>query len=164
MIRLANVNDLERIMEIVDETVKIMNDSGNFQWDSTYPREDRFQKDIDAEDLYVFEEDGRVLGFVCINSEESDEYMDAKWSLEGEALVVHRVAIAVDGRRKGIAGAFMKLAEDIAAEKGIGLIKTDTNIKNDPARGMFKRYGFNEIGEINLIGRFGKFVCLEKVL
>ena len=35
--RLADIHDLERIMDIISKVVPIMNACNNWQWDQTYP-------------------------------------------------------------------------------------------------------------------------------
>ena len=46
IIRLATLNDIPAIMQLVDEVVPVMRASGNFQWDSTYPNIKVFENDI----------------------------------------------------------------------------------------------------------------------
>lgn len=164
MIRKAEKRDLDEIMEIVKETVKVMNESGNFQWDENYPLRENFESDIDKEDLYVYCSSEGILGFVCINESEADEYSKLNWTLSTKAVVVHRIAISIKGRRKGIAGKFIDFAEKIALDNNIKIIKTDTNVVNSVAISLFKKHGFSEIGIVALKSRPGSFVCLEKVL
>jgi len=52
-IRLANKNDLPSIMQLIGAVVPMMNASGNFQWDSTYPNADVFENDIALNQLWV---------------------------------------------------------------------------------------------------------------
>ena len=44
--RHAKNEDLDKIMKIIGETVKEMNENGNFQWDESYPNREVFINDI----------------------------------------------------------------------------------------------------------------------
>ena len=44
--RHAKNEDLDKIMKIIDETVKEMNENRNFQWDESYPNREVFINDI----------------------------------------------------------------------------------------------------------------------
>lgn len=46
MVRKANLEDLKDIMEIINQTIVEMNSYDNTQWDSNYPQEKDFMKDI----------------------------------------------------------------------------------------------------------------------
>ena len=46
MLRLATMQDLTRIMAIVQATVMEMHAYGNYQWDEVYPTEQDFASDI----------------------------------------------------------------------------------------------------------------------
>ena len=52
-VRAATVDDLDAIEVIVQQVVKAMNDSGNFQWDQVYPLRADFAKDIANGELWV---------------------------------------------------------------------------------------------------------------
>ena len=51
MLRLATMQDLTRIMAIVQATVREMHAYGNYQWDEVYPTEQDFAADITQGDL-----------------------------------------------------------------------------------------------------------------
>lgn len=55
MLRLATMQDLTRIMAIVQATVMEMHAYGNYQWDEVYPTEQDFASDITQGDLFVSE-------------------------------------------------------------------------------------------------------------
>lgn len=52
MLRLATMQDLTRIMAIVQATVMEMQAYGNYQWDEVYPTEQDFSSDITQGDLF----------------------------------------------------------------------------------------------------------------
>lgn len=93
MLRLATMQDLTRIMAIVQATVMEMHAYGNYQWDEVYPTEQDFASDITQGDLFVSEAEGQICGLICINQIEPAVYADAGWSSSEKALVLHRMAV-----------------------------------------------------------------------
>ena len=93
MIRKAVMEDINDIMRIIKETIAEMHSYNNTQWDENYPQEKDFINDIKKGDLFVAERDGKLVGFVCINKVEPVEYNGLNWSLNEEAMVVHRMAV-----------------------------------------------------------------------
>lgn len=65
MLRLATMQDLTRIMAIVQATVREMHAYGNYQWDEVYPTEQDFASDITQGDLFVSEAEGQICGLIA---------------------------------------------------------------------------------------------------
>ncbi|SDM87545.1 GNAT family N-acetyltransferase [Sediminibacillus halophilus] len=147
MIRKAEKKDLERIMEIVKASVEVMNRQGNYQWDHTYPLPSHYQGDIVAGDLYVAEQDGRIVGAACLSEKEHDEYPSVDWRSPAKALTVKRVAVDPQYRGLGIATGLYQHAEKVAKQKGLDYIKTDTFSKNASARHLFEANGYHYLQE-----------------
>lgn len=74
MLRLAQLNDLERVMAIVNEVVPLLAAYGNYQWDHTYPNATVFTQDIGLGQLWVCEVNGSVAGAAAITTEQEPEY------------------------------------------------------------------------------------------
>lgn len=161
MIREAKTEDIGRIMKMVEEAIALMNEEGNTQWDKNYPLASDFMADIEEETLYVFD-DGEVKGVVCINQTQPEEYKNAEWKIEKEAIVIHRMAVSAKSRRQGIAKKFMEFAEEKARELGTGYIRTDTNSKNTRMNAMFQNLGYEKAGIINFRNNPYDFYCYEK--
>lgn len=53
MIRKGTMHDLEHIMEIVTETLFIMEKQHNDQWTNEYPQKQVFEQDVRNGSLYV---------------------------------------------------------------------------------------------------------------
>ncbi|QTM98103.1 GNAT family N-acetyltransferase [Sediminibacillus dalangtanensis] len=147
MIRKAEMKDLNRIMEIVNASVEVMNRQGNYQWDHTYPLPSHYQGDIEAGDLYVVEQDGQVIGTACLSEKEHDEYPTINWRSPAKAITVKRVAVDPKSRGLGIATSLYQHAEKVAAKRGLNYIKTDTFSKNASARHLFEANGYHYLQE-----------------
>lgn len=165
MIRMATIDELDMIMSIVTETVIEMNKNNNIQWNEDYPKRNDFIKDIKDETLYVKEIKNEILGFICINTEEAKEYGELEWSTkEHKSVVVHRMAIKLGARRKGVGAELLYFADKFAIENGIFSLKSDTNIKNTNMNILFKKCGYTMVGEVNFDRNKDSFLCYEKNL
>jgi len=164
MIRKAIMEDIKNIIGIINQTIVEMSTYNNTQWDENYPREKDFMNDIQNGDLFVVEREGRLVGLVCINKVEPVEYNELNWSLHEDVMVVHRMAVSSDYRRSGIGTELMKFADEFALKNNIRYLKTDTYSLNTKMNALFKKCGYNLIGEISFLGKEKPFYCYEKIL
>ena len=163
MIRNAEMSDMMGIMEVVKETIQEMSLNNNYQWDENYPLIEDFTKDIEARTLYVLEEEGIIIGFICINRSEPLEYKDLKWGLEEEAFIIHRMAVRKSFRWKGIGSKLIKFADNISEENKVRHIKTDTYSLNIKAQNLLEKCGYIFKGKINFLGKEESFYCYERI-
>lgn len=164
MMRKAVLGDLGNIMTIIKETIIEMHSYNNYQWDENYPKEKDFMNDIEKGDLYVAEREGKLVGFICVNKVEPIEYNGLNWGLNDEAMVVHRMAVNPACRREGIGTELIKFADELALNNSIRYLKTDTYSLNIKMDALFKKSGYNFIGEMSFLGKEKPFYCYEKVL
>ena len=152
-------------MALVRRVVPLMRADGNLQWDDVYPNEQVFGEDIAAGQLWVAELDDAVAGVAAITTDQSPEYADVGWDLNEPAVVVHRLAVDPAFRGAGIAAALMQQAEMVARERGITVLRIDTNTQNPATQRLFPKLGYTLAGEIALAFRPGlRFLCYEKRL
>ena len=163
IIRLAQSADVVSIMKLVAEVVPMMNASGNFQWDNTYPNPAVFEKDILNQDLWLTEFEGDIAGVAALTTVNEEEYAGVGWDINEPAVVVHRLAVSPHYQGKGIAGALMLQAEQVARDKGINVLRVDTNVVNKATNSLFPKLGYVFAGEIELkFKKDMKFSCYEK--
>lgn len=164
MMRKAVIEDIKNVMEIIKETIVEMHSYGNYQWDENYPQEKDFLDDIQKGDLFVIEREGKLVGFVCINKVEPVEYNGLNWSLNDDAMVVHRMAVNPAYRKNGIGTKLMKFADELALKNNISYLKTDTYSLNSKMNRLFEKCGYKLVGEMSFLGKEKPFYCYEKVL
>lgn len=164
MLRLATMQDLTRIMAIVQATVREMHAYGNYQWDEVYPTEQDFAADITQGDLFVSEVERQICGLICINQTEPAVYADASWTLAEKALVLHRMAVDPALRGRGTGSELLQQAETLALSLGLRYLKTDTYALNEKAQQLFLKHGYHFCGEIQFRKMEHQFYCYEKVL
>lgn len=161
-IQKATVHDLDKILPLVDEAVRFMNDGGNFQWDPTYPNREVFERDISQHQLYIAKDLLRIAGIVCLNYDQPQEYIPLDWKTDKDALVIHRMAIGNTYRGTGIAHKLFEFAETEAKRQNLSAIRSDTNTKNGAMNHLFKAHNYRFTGQIVLRENPDLFNCYEK--
>jgi ribosomal protein S18 acetylase RimI-like enzyme len=165
LIRLATISDIPQIMQLIGEVVPAMNASGNFQWDSTYPNAQVFEKDTALNQLWVAEIENTIAGVSAITTDQEPEYANVGWDINQTAIVIHRLAVSPRFRGKGIAASLLLQAEKEAIRRGINLLRIDTNTANQATQQLFPKLGYQFVGETGLGFRPNlRFYCYEKVL
>ena len=152
-------------MAIIRRVVPAMRASGNLQWDDSYPNPEVFGRDMTLAQLWVTEDEGRITGVAAITTDQEPEYAEVGWNLTELAVVVHRLAVDPDFQGSGVATALMRQAEAVALERGIRVLRLDTNSQNEATQKLFPKLGYAFAGEIGLGFRPGlRFRCYEKRL
>lgn len=164
-LRHAEIRDLDKIMKIIGKTVKEMQESGNFQWDDSYPNREVFTNDIKEGTLYsVVDDNDEVIGIGVANFEAFEEYGDLKWKSGKDDYVIHRLAVDTTYRNEGVAAFLMDGIEKEIIKKGKCFMRTDTNSKNLKAQKFFEKMGYKLVGEVKVPGYEDGFFCYEKRL
>lgn len=148
MLRLAIDKDLIYIMEIIKKIIEQMKENNINQWDENYPNKDIFSKDIYEQNLYVFDEENQIKGFVVLNEEVHQEYNKLNWRSEKKFKVIHRMGIDPKYKRQGIGEKIFKYIETEVIKLGYEYIKVDTYSKNLPMINLIKKKGYVEIGKM----------------
>src|SRR3984885_8688125 len=163
-IRLAAHDALPALMLLVRRVVPLMREAGNLQWDENYPDEDVFRRDIDLKQLWIAEIE-TIAGVAAVTMDQEPDYAQVGWNIDEPAIVVHRLAVDPAFRGAGVAAALMEKAEDVAVERGVGVLRVDTNTQNEATQRLFPKLGYRLAGEIGLQFRPGlRFFCYEKRL
>ncbi len=156
----------DEVFKIYQHYVRViasMQESGIDQWDDLYPNSADIAADIEAGDLWVGEEDGKILVTFAVNTECEEEYDACPWVYPDEPyIVVHRLGVNPKYRRQGIARNAMEFVENKAKEKGIRTIRLDTFCKNSAGAVLYESLGFKVIGFAHW--RKGKFQIMEKII
>jgi GNAT superfamily N-acetyltransferase len=164
-IRLAVQDDLRAVMGLLRRVVPLLLAVGNRQWDESYPDEAVFERDIARGELWVAEIDGAVAGVIAATTHQEPEYALLDWKREETVVVPHRLAVDPEFRGAGVAAGLMRKAEEVAAGRGIGVLRVDTSAENEAMQRLLLKLGYEFAGEIGLSFRPGmRFLCYEKRL
>ena len=146
-IRKANLQDIERIMELYDIGRRFMREHGNSsQWSGGYPPLELVRGDIEKGICHVCEVDGRIEGVFVFFIGEDPTYQviyEGHWLRDGESGVVHRIVST--GVVRGIGSFCMQYAYERS-----GNVKIDTHADNTVMQGMLEKNGFVRCGIIHL--------------
>jgi ribosomal protein S18 acetylase RimI-like enzyme len=164
MIRKAELKDIHTIIEVVFDTVKIMKEEGNDQWDDSYPQKENFVEDLDNNSLYVYEHNQEVVGSITIDQNQPIEYKPLNWSKNEPAYVFHRLVVKLDVRHLGIASQLIDFAEKQALLNDVKYMRIDTYSLNEKAVQLFNKKGYIKIGEMAFHGKEFPFYCFDKEL
>lgn len=165
LIRPATLNDIPGIMELISGVIPVMNAAGNYQWDSSYPNAEVFEKDVALQQLWVAEVDSAIAGVAAITTDQEPEYAEVGWDISETAIVTHRLAVGIPYQGLGIARALLMQAEKEALRRGISVLRIDTNTSNAATQRLFPQLGYLYAGEIGLGFRPNlRFCCYEKRL
>ena len=116
-----------------------------------YPVRATAEAALQRGDLFVLEEDNRVLGAAVINSRQVDVYAGAPWEHEApddEVCVLHTLVISPRRNGRGLGRRFVDFYETYAREHGCTELRIDTNARNLRAREMYRRLGYTEIAVV----------------
>ncbi len=151
MIRLAKPEDIAAVAEIYDEIhAQEARGSMTIGWiPSVYPTEVTAADALRRGDLYVYEEEGKILASAVINQMQVDVYADGSWYYpadDREILVLHTLTVSPGAGKKGIGKQFVSFYEQCASDSGCTVLRMDTNARNLVARGFYRKLGYREAG------------------
>lgn len=122
-------------------------------------------------DMFVWEEEGRLLACGRLNREQVDgayEMVDWQYPAAPEqVMVLHTLVVDPVEKGRGLGSRFVQFYEDYARQQGCPCLRLDTNERNLRARALYARHGYREAATVpcvfNSIPGVG-LVCMEKWL
>ena len=149
--RPAVMEDIPRILEIVQAARERLGRFGIDQWQGPYPGAERFEEDIRLNQCFIVEHAGDTGAFFVLSTlpEPSyDDITDGKWSADVPCCVLHRAAVAREYRGSGMSQALMRCADEQARRYGLKCIRVDTHRKNKPMQNLLRESGYRYRGNI----------------
>ena len=149
--RPAVMEDIPRILEIVQAARESLGRFGIDQWQGPYPGAERFEEDIRLGQCFIVEHKGETGAFFVLSTlpEPSyDDITDGKWSADVPCCVLHRAAVAKEYRGSGMSQALMRCADEQARAYGLKCIRVDTHRKNKPMQNLLRESGYRYRGNI----------------
>lgn len=146
----AKQEDVARIWEIIGQAKAQMRRLGSHQWNENYPAYESIRQDIEQGEGYVFRAEGRVVayGVVSFGGEPAYDQIREQWANNLPYMVVHRLAVADEMKRQGLARRFMAEAEGVAKARGVYSFRVDTNYDNTYMLRLIEAMGFEYRGEV----------------
>lgn len=166
MIRRAKISEIPDILIITKACAAFMIDNEIYQWNEYYPSATAFEKDIEREELYVLENEDKIIGTIVISTLVDEEYLPIKWlTPNSNNVYIHRLSVHPDQQGKGYAQKLMDFAENHAKETCYVSIRLDTFSQNKRNQKFYATRGYQKLGDIFLPKQSEHpFHCFELVL
>lgn len=172
MIRKAVRNDIDSVGKIYLH-IHGQEKLGNMHtgWlPSVYPLRSTAEAALGRNDLFVYEEGGKILATAVINQIQVDIYANCDWKYKADGnrvMVLHTLAVDPSAIKRGIGKQFVEFYEKYALNAGCTVLRMDTNAKNSVARKFYSKLGYREAAVVPCV--FNgipdvQLVLLEKTL
>lgn len=149
MIRRAKISEIPDILTICKACAAHMISNGIYQWNEHYPSAAAFEKDIERDELYVFEANEKVIGTIVISTFIDEEYMPVKWlTPNSNSVYIHRLSIDPNQQAKGYAKQLMDFAENHAKENGFASVRLDTFSQNKRNQRFYEKRDYQQLEDI----------------
>ena len=160
-IRATTPKDIDAVMAIIEEARGTIAALGIDQWQNGSPNRAMITEDMArGQGRVVTDDDGAIIGtFALIYTGEPtyDAIYGGGWGAADKAsdgsvayIAIHRVAISVARRGKGVSSAIISYAEEFARILGKTSLRIDTHEDNHVMQGAVKKLGFQCRGIIYL--------------
>ena len=165
----AAASHAEAMLELFSEARVTIAALGIDQWQNGYPSRAVVEEDLALARAYAVMDDKELCGtFVLMEDGEPtyDEIFDGHWLTGDDSqdyIAMHRVAISVRMRGKGISSAIVDYAAARARALGRASVRIDTHQGNVVMRRMLEKHGFAYCGVIYLTSGESR-VAYEKIL
>lgn len=152
--RKASAADIPAVEEIYND-IHTEEETGNLTigWiRGIYPTRATAEGALERGELFVLEDEGRVVSAGIINRDQAEAYAQGRWVHELPAdrvCVLHTLVVSPAASKKGYGKAFVCFYEDYARETGCKACRLDTLEWNSVARGMYRKLGYAEVGIVS---------------
>lgn len=152
LIRRGKISDINQIMKIINDAKFRLKMSGSPQWQKEYPNDNTIINDINNKQLYVLIINNQVIGTMTLMDYEPtyEHIYQGEWLIDGNYLVVHRLAIHQDYLNHGYAGNLLRYAQSLAEKMKKASIKVDTHIMNNAMQKLLLKNNYKYCGIIYL--------------
>ena len=164
--RKAEINDIKKIVNIIDEAKKNLKADGIDQWQIDSMNEEFLLKQVKTGKSFVYE-DGEILAYAYLSDEKEEAYKVWEDDFAGKnPITIHTFAVHSQMTKRGVA---MKFFIDIIKydkKYQFDSLRIDTHEDNYKMRGLINKLGFKKIGNIFIDeeGRKKPRICYERLL
>ncbi len=155
-IRKNTAADFDSLIPIFDEARQTIAALGIDQWQNGYPNRAVILSDVEKSQSYCVLVDGVICGTFALIEDGEPTYnkiFDGEWRTgdgRDQYFAIHRVAISVKCRGKGISTEMINYCVEKAKEANKSSLRIDTHRGNIVMRKMLEKHGFVHCGTIYL--------------
>lgn len=173
MIRKAILKDVNSIEDTYNEhfQYELNHTAFTIFKKGVYPTKDDAERAIYAGALFVYEENGTIVGSIIIDKVQPIEYATIPWKeklSEDEVMVIHLLMVRPSMSGKGIASSLIKFATELAQKNSCRALRLDTGSQNIPALSLYQKNGFEIIAsaskKVGDVIAHKNHLFLEKIL
>lgn len=149
MIRHAKISEIKDILVITRACAAKMDENGIHQWNEHYPAAETFNMDVERGELYVKEDEGKIIGAIVVSTVMDKEYVPIKWlTPNGNSTYIHRLCVHPNCQGKGFAQELMDFAENYSKNHGFGSVRLDTFSQNKRNQRFYEQRGYQKLEDI----------------
>ncbi len=164
-VRLATECDIPALCRLFEAGIRDMDEKGLDQWRwEVYPSEAVLMEDVQAQTMYLMEENGELLTAFTINEDQHPLYLTLHWHFGVKPAVLHRLVVSPSHQRKGLGREAMAHVIEIARELGYDSLRLDTYLKNTRAMALYEGIPMRKVGQVKFDHRTTMFQCYEMPL
>ena len=161
MIRQATAADIPALYDFYRERVADMRAHGDEQWDDEYPAM-MVQPNVEAGEVYVEEEDGRLRATVTLGTEPDPEFEHLPWIPAASTVYIQRLAVGPRFQGQGLAKAMMDFGLRHAQKTGAETLRLYVSPENVAAYRLYERYGFDYVATIHFEFSDHPYHCMNR--
>lgn len=153
ILRKTTYSDIHAVMDIIHTAQRSLREMGINQWQNNYPNETVITDDIKKGTAYVLLDENIIIATAVISFETEPSYdkiFEGQWLTDNNYAVIHRLAVADNYKRNGVASVFMDMIREFCMRFNIRSIKIDTHRDNLPMQNMLLKKGYKYCGIIYL--------------
>ena len=133
-------------------------------WGEVYPFCE-FDTDILNNNMYVLENDNKIIGSFSLSDYDDSDYRNIKWTSENKKFFyLNRLVVLPSEQRKGYAKKMMHFIEEYARSNKFDVIRLTVYCENVCAIGLYEKLGFKKVNEGNWKLEDKVFIGYEKTI
>lgn len=151
--RRAQNSDVDKIVQILQDAISFLKESGSSQWQSGYPNRETVEEDIEKQVAWVLTVDNEVAGYaaVVIGREPTYADIEGKWENNVDTYAtIHRIAVSSKFRGMHLSQFFLSNIISLTYAQGIHNFRIDTSRKNKIVQHIAVSHNFIERGSIQV--------------
>lgn len=134
-LRQSTLDDLPRVIDIIEGAKKTLRDRGVDQWQQGYPDNEILKQDIQEDISYVLMLDGEVVGVAALQQGYDKNYQDmtsGAWSDNSEVTysIIHRIAVEAGHQGQHLSASLIQQLLTMSYYLGYRDVRIDTHPEN----------------------------------
>ena len=155
MLYQATIEEYDSIIAFYDDVIERTPDVRKYaRWQKgKHPTADGIRAYIEEESMYLYKEQGTIVGAMAVTMYQGEDYHAIEWSRQvpdNEVAVIHILAVSPDRQGTGIGSKMVREAIELAKAKCMKAIRLDALATNAPAHKLYESQGFEYRGKQNL--------------